>query len=108
MGMAKPAYNAIKRNCGEEGKSIVFVADRKQTRITALDFLSFANCEENPHFLLPAPVSEEVKAKLSEKALLACLDFGVGFIHDGMSDREISLIKQLYCESKIRLLVVSH
>jgi len=45
--MAKPAYNAIKKHTGSQGQSIVFVSDRKQTRLTALDFVTFTAAEEN-------------------------------------------------------------
>ena len=55
--MAKPAFNHVKKHLAAEtpGKdglkranSIIFVSDRKQARITALDFVTFATCEENP------------------------------------------------------------
>ena len=54
--MAKPAYNHIKKHFAaeeasssdeREARAIVFVSDRKQARVTALDFVTFATCDEH-------------------------------------------------------------
>ena len=53
--MAKPAFNHIKDYFKSEqknsnmAKAIVFVSDRKQARLTALDFVTFCNREEEPY-----------------------------------------------------------
>lgn len=41
LAMTKPAYNTIKRHIGSQGKAVIFVSDRKQTRLTALDFVTY-------------------------------------------------------------------
>ena len=38
--------------------------------------------------------------------LLQTLEYGVGFLHDGLSDKEISYIKQIYKQGLIRVLIV--
>lgn len=47
--MARPAYNAVKRHCEstDNYKSLLFVSDRKNARLTALDFVSYCAQEEN-------------------------------------------------------------
>jgi hypothetical protein len=47
--MARPAYNAVKRHCEDltKHKSLLFVSDRKNARLLALDFVSFCASEEN-------------------------------------------------------------
>jgi len=46
--------------------------------------------------------------RLTEKTLISCLEYGIGLIHDGMTDREIAVVKQLFKQDKIRVLVTSH
>ena len=46
--MAKPAFNALKRHLNPcSGQGIVFVSDRKQARLTALDFVTFTATDDN-------------------------------------------------------------
>ena len=55
LAMAKPAFNQIKKHlaCEKDGskesKAIVFVSDRKQARLTALDFVTFTASDEDPY-----------------------------------------------------------
>ena len=55
LSMAKPAFNHIKDYFKNEiagsckAKAVVFVSDRKQARLTALDFVTFCNRDEEPH-----------------------------------------------------------
>lgn len=48
--MERPAYNSLKKNLNEntDSQAIVFVSDRKQARLTALDFITFVASDENP------------------------------------------------------------
>jgi hypothetical protein len=60
--MERPAYNALKRNLSTrtESQAIVFVSDRKQARLTSLDFANFAATdEESKRFLGLKPDSKE-------------------------------------------------
>ena len=101
--MAKPTFNQIRRL--EQGsKAVVFVSDRKQTRLTALDFVMFVSglSEQSKMF-----VGGEVnKSHFSERTLQSCLDYGIGFIHDGMTSREIFHIKSMFKQGAIRLIIV--
>jgi hypothetical protein len=48
--MQRPAYNSLKKSLpliikGKESQALVFVSDRKQARLTALDFVNFVSSE---------------------------------------------------------------
>lgn len=93
------------------------MGDRKQARLTALDFLTFVQSEasrdDQRRFInINLGTKEEnryldsVSSKISEVTVRTTLEHGIGILHDGMSDQEKSLIKRLYQEGSIRLLVV--
>lgn len=117
--MAKPAFNHVKKHFSceddpEDGiyksKAIVFVSDRKQARITALDFVTFATCDENPEQFKNAALLEDEKsvlAKFAELSTRRCLEHGIGIIHEGLSKQETNLMKQLFKDGALRLLVVT-
>lgn len=75
LAMAKPTYNHIKKHLNSEevsndgisqGRAIVFVSDRKQARITALDFVSFAACDENSDYFKNTANFKDEKAVLNK------------------------------------------
>ena len=95
--MAKPAYNHIKKHFAcedlsdadiKQSKAIVFTSDRKQARITALDFVTFSTSDENPEQFKNESIftnERAVLAKFSELSTQRCLEHGIGIIHDGLS-----------------------
>lgn len=122
LAMAKPAFNHIKKHFANEAvqenedsvpraNSIVFVSDRKQARVTALDFVTFATCDENSEqFKNKALFGGDEKAvidKFSELSTRRCLEHGIGIIHEGLSKQEIALMKKLFKEGAIRILIVT-
>ncbi len=52
LAMHRPSYNSIKKSLpisgSRDSQAIVFVGDRKQARLTALDFLTFVQSEASP------------------------------------------------------------
>ena len=107
--MAKPAFNQVKRHLkiSDQAQAIVFVNDRKQARLTALDFVTFSAADEKPKEFLSSEIDHRVMQSLSEQTLKSCLEFGIGIVHDGLSEREINLIKHLYKEGTIRVMVIA-
>lgn len=66
----------------------------------ALDLISFVASDEHPNRLLnlknemtEGEFQNLIKKKLTEQTLLSSLEYGIGFLHDGMSNSEISFIK---------------
>lgn len=116
--MHRPAYNALKKSLGSTGneaQAIIFVADRKQARLTALDMITFAASEavaaDQRRFLnndshQDSKYMGDVNKNVSEQTLRSTLEYGVGFLHDGMSDSEKDFIKNLYKLGTVRVLVV--
>ena len=74
----------------------MFVSDRKQARLTSLDFITFATSDEDPkRFLYLKAGSEEergylnsVNKNISEETLKSTLEYGVAYLHDGLSQKE--------------------
>jgi replicative superfamily II helicase len=105
--MAKPAYNALKKHIIDEndkaiGQGLVFVTDRKQARLRALDFVNFTLREDNDdQFVGTQGVQESEIKTFSETVLQTCLEKGIGFIHEGLTSREITEVKRLYSQKAI-------
>ena len=83
------------------------MGDRKQARLTALDFLTFVQSEasrdDQRRFInISLGTKEEnryldsVSSKISEVTVRTTLEHGIGILHDGMSDQEKSFIKKFY------------
>ena len=43
----------------------------------------------------------------TDLSLQSCLEYGIGLIHDGLSDEELKKVKKLYQQGFIRVLVVA-
>ncbi|EKX54104.1 hypothetical protein GUITHDRAFT_160810 [Guillardia theta CCMP2712] len=108
LAMSKPMYNAI---CSHSpGKpAMVVVADRKQARITALDIIAYAGVDEDTHrFLNCSPEDlEPFLSKVKDKTLKETLPYGVGLIHDGLSDADLGLVETLISSGALLVVVVA-
>lgn len=103
--MHRPAYNALKKSIphpqsGRNPQALIFVSDRKQARLTALDFVNFVQSEasdKDKHRFIDcqdrARFIQEYQRKISEHSLKSTLEYGIGFLHDGMNDSEKEYIK---------------
>lgn len=90
--MNKPCYAAIKEHSPTK-PVIIFVASRRQTRLTALDLISYAAGDENPGVFLGCSDQyiESVASTLSDASLRHTITFGIGLHHAGLpsKDREV-------------------
>jgi pre-mRNA-splicing helicase BRR2 len=110
LAMSKPAYHSIKKNFDNK-PVMVFVPDRKQARLVALDLVSFASSDDNPNIFLGEDEDNKLAKCLKvikEETLKHTLSLGVGFLHEGLSKKEIQIVKYLYNLGMINALVVSH
>jgi len=91
IAMAKPTYHAILTHA-QKKPAIVFVPSRKQTRLTAIDILTFCAADMQPNRFLHTSESklEPVLEKMTDK-VLCCLLYTVTH----------------YYTDKLRLLAVS-
>lgn len=88
--MQKQLYQNIKTY---NRSSLIFVNDRRQAKLTALDMVTLINSDShNKRFMKMSEEDLKVFLKnISDKYLAFSLEYGVGFIYEGMSqsDRDI-------------------
>ena len=90
--MNKPCYAAIKQHSPDR-PSLIFVASRRQTRLTAFAIISYAAGDENSKMFLGCDDSyiDAVAESIHDEALRHTIGFGIGLHHAGLSahDREM-------------------
>eukprot|EP00112_Aurelia_sp_Birch-Aquarium-sp1_P011482 Seg2414.1 transcript_id=Seg2414.1/GoldUCD/mRNA.D3Y31 product="U5 small nuclear ribonucleoprotein 200 kDa helicase" protein_id=Seg2414.1/GoldUCD/D3Y31 len=108
IAMLKPTYQAIMKHAPKK-PIIVFVPSRKQSKITALDLVAYSGAENQPQRFLHC-TEEDLQPhlkRISEKTLKETLTYGVGYLHEGLSDTEVKVVEQLFTSGAVQLLVVS-
>ncbi|RUS18546.1 Sec63 Brl domain-containing protein [Endogone sp. FLAS-F59071] len=108
MAMAKPTYLSITTYSANK-PAIVFVPSRKQSRLTAVELLTFCAADgETDRFLHCKPEEiEEHLARVQDKALAETLQHGVGFYHEALNKQDKSIVEQLYESGAIQVVVAS-
>lgn len=110
LAMSKPAYQAIKKNFDNK-PVMIFVPDRKQARLAALDLISCAASDDNSKIFLGDDekdiLTRSIKV-IKEETLKHTLSLGVGFLHEGLSEKEKKIVKGLYTGGMINAIIVSH
>jgi pre-mRNA-splicing helicase BRR2 len=106
LAMCKPAYQNIKQL--SEGKPVmIFVPDRKHVRLVAVDLISFATSDDDPNYFLGSYEFDKWGI-IKEDILQKTMKLGVGFLHEGLSNKEKQIVKKLYEIGKLKALVVVH
>jgi pre-mRNA-splicing helicase BRR2 len=110
LAMSKPTYNSIMLHASQHDENaVVFVPSRRQAQLTAIDIMAYAKAihEEDQFLHNVNRVKDVIDTRLarSSKALKIVLAQVVGFLHTGMTARERSVVKQLYKDGSIRVLV---
>uniref|UniRef100_A0A672JRN1 Activating signal cointegrator 1 complex subunit 3 n=1 Tax=Salarias fasciatus TaxID=181472 RepID=A0A672JRN1_SALFA len=107
LSMAKPVYHAIMKHSPSK-PAVVFVPSRRQTRLTAIDILTFCAADVVPQRFLHC--SEKDLApfldKLNDPTLKETLANGVGYLHEGLSTTERKIVEQLF-NSAVQVVVSS-
>ena len=87
--MNKPCYAAI-RDHSPFKPTLIFVASRRQTRLTAFDIISYAAWDGNPKAFLGCSDDfiEAVIESIDDDALRHTLAFGIGLHHAGLSSQD--------------------
>ncbi|CAH6721919.1 RQC trigger complex helicase Slh1p [[Candida] jaroonii] len=106
--MNKPAFMAIKQHSPTK-PVLIFVASRRQTRLTALDLIHLCGMEDNPRRFLKMDDFElqKILADVKDDTLKLSLQFGMGLHHAGLveSDRQIS--HKLFEAGKLQILIAT-
>src|ERR1700712_2140623 len=89
QSMNRPTFLAIKSHSPEK-PVIVFVASRRQTRLTARDLINFCGMEENPRRFVRMSEEDLVLnlARVKDEALREALNFGIGLHHAGLVESD--------------------
>jgi len=117
--MSKPLYTAIKTHTSpnkqrhnQKLSCLIYVSDRKQARLTALDLLTNAATDDNSKQFVNSLASreefEDILENIDEPTLKHTLVYGVGYIHESLSEREREVIIQLYMSNIIHVLIITH
>ena len=108
QSMNRPTFLAIKTNSPEK-PVIVFVASRRQTRLTAKDLINLCGMEDNPRRFLHMS-EDDLQLNLSrvkDEALREALNFGIGLHHAGLVEADRQLAEELFANNKIQILVAT-
>lgn len=83
--MNKPAYAAINTHSPTK-PVLIFVSSRRQTRLTALDLITYCVADECPKQWLNMPEEEmeEILSGIQDPNLQHTLAFGIGLHHAGL------------------------
>jgi antiviral helicase SLH1 len=108
QSMNRPTFLAIK-NHSPEKPVIVFVASRRQTRLTAKDLINFCGMEDNPRrFVRMSEDDLQLNLeRVKDDALREALSFGIGLHHAGLVESDRQLAEELFANNKIQILVAT-
>lgn len=106
--MNKPAFLAIKRHSPEK-PVLVFVPSRRQTRLTAQDFIHLCGNEENPRKFLRMSDDELeiILTQIHDDTLRHSLQFGIAIHHAGLVDSDRAISHRLFAENKVQVLIAT-
>ncbi|KAH7138864.1 Sec63 Brl domain-containing protein [Dendryphion nanum] len=108
QSMNRPTFLAIKQHSPEK-PVIVFVASRRQTRLTARDLINFCGMEDNPRRFLHMPEEDLALnlVRVKDDALREALSFGIGLHHAGLVESDRQLSEELFANNKIQILIAT-
>ncbi|CAD7700973.1 unnamed protein product, partial [Ostreobium quekettii] len=109
QAMSRPCYSNIIMYGGEDKPAIVYVPTRKHARLTTLDLLMYAAADGQPSQFLQCK-EDDLAPYLSgvrEAALKHSLSYGVGFLHESMSQVEKDTVLHLFAIGATRVLVAT-
>lgn len=108
QSMNRPTFLAIKAHSPEK-PVIVFVASRRQTRLTAKDLINFCGMEDNPRRFVRM-TEDDLQLNLSrvkDEPLREALTFGIGLHHAGLIEADRQLAEELFANNKIQVLIAT-
>lgn len=107
--MNKPAFMAIKQHSPDK-PALIFVASRRQTRLTALDLIHLCGMEDNPRRFLKIDDEDELQyyiSQVTDDTLKLSLQFGIGLHHAGLVEKDRTISHKLFQMNKIQILIAT-
>ncbi|KAK0383145.1 hypothetical protein NLU13_9058 [Sarocladium strictum] len=108
LAMAKPTYLSITQMSPNQ-PAMVFTPSRKQTRMAARDILAAcaADDDEDRFLHLDQQQMKPFLDRVNEEALAESLSHGVGYYHEALSLSDRRIVKYLYDQGAIQVLIAS-
>ncbi|CZT48004.1 related to ATP dependent RNA helicase [Rhynchosporium secalis] len=108
LAMAKPTYLSILQMSPDK-PAIIFVPSRKQARSTTRDLLLACLASDDEDRFLHADVDQmkPLLERIGEEALAEALSHGVGYYHEALSTSDKRIVKHLYDNGAIQVMVAS-
>lgn len=97
--MAKPTFNAILSYCSPEKPCLIFTPSRKQSQLTAIDLMTFAQTSNKiDRFIHQKHLAylETTRALIHDATLAQTLVCGIAFFHSGLGATDREVVLQLY------------
>lgn len=109
QAMTKPTYTAIVQHAKNGKPAIVFVPTRKHARLTAVDLMTYASADTDKiMFLLQsAGELEPFIDRIKEPMLKETLQYGVGYLHEGLTGTDQDIVRTLFETGWIQVCVMS-
>ncbi|XP_039603796.1 activating signal cointegrator 1 complex subunit 3 [Polypterus senegalus] len=106
--MNKPSFQAI-RSHSPSKPVLIFVSSRRQTRLTAIDLITFLATEDDPKQWLHMDETEmaDIICTVRESNLKFTLAFGIGLHHAGLHERDRKTVEELFVNCKIQVLIAT-
>ncbi|XP_072153378.1 activating signal cointegrator 1 complex subunit 3 isoform X4 [Bemisia tabaci] len=106
--MNKPAFRAIRYHSPAQ-PVLIFVASRRQTRLTALDLIAFLASEDNPKQWMHTTEEEmdQIVETIKDSNLKLTLAFGIGLHHAGLIERDRRVVEELFINQKIQVIIAT-
>lgn len=104
--MNRPSYAAI-LSYSPSKPALIFVSSRRQTRLTALDIISYVAADGNPRRFVTGDetVLAKAAAKCRDSNLKHTLSFGIGLHHAGLPRDDRAIVEQLFGDGVIQVLI---
>lgn len=119
--MVRGVYSAVSRHAGRihPRPALVFVPARRQTRSTAVDIFTMAAADGTPqrlsrnvriiansrflHISEQDETFKELLATVQDETLRETLSQGVGFLHEGTSAKDFTIVENLFNSGAIQV-----
>jgi activating signal cointegrator complex subunit 3 len=105
---ARPCYEAIKDHSPTK-PTLIFVASRRQTRLTAFEIISYAANDQTPARFLNCGNAyiESIAKTIHDEALRHTITFGVGLHHAGLPSSDRDTVERMYLKGELLVLVAT-
>ncbi|GFU32706.1 activating signal cointegrator 1 complex subunit 3 [Nephila pilipes] len=106
--MNKPTYQAIQTHSPDK-PALIFVSSRRQTRLTAVDLISYLVAGTNHQQWVHMEESEmrSIVDLIRDQNLKFTIAFGIGLHHAGLHERDRKIVEELFLHQKIQVLIAT-